>query len=71
MQLINGSAFRLPRMKVTASDGSVMEMHPRPVDIPVGRPIGEGLTGRDSQLDAAVRQLLRQIDGRERGSEQR
>jgi hypothetical protein len=31
------------------------------VDVPVSRPIGETYTGRDSQLDAAVRELLRQI----------
>jgi tricorn protease len=36
-----------------------MEMHPRPVDVAVERPIGESYTGRDSQLDAAVRELLK------------
>jgi len=36
---------------------------PRPVDIPVSRPIGETYTGKDSQLEAAVRELLRQIGG--------
>jgi hypothetical protein len=39
-----------------------MEMNPRPVDIPVQRPVGETLTGRDSQLDRAVRELLKQIN---------
>jgi hypothetical protein len=38
-----------------------MELNPRPVDIPVSRPIGESLTGKDSQLDTAVRELLRQL----------
>ena len=33
-------------------------MHPRPVDVLVERPIGESYTGRDSQLDAAVAELL-------------
>jgi hypothetical protein len=37
-----------------------MERNPRPVDVPVERPVGEGYSGKDSQLDAAVRELLRQ-----------
>ena len=37
-----------------------MEMHPRPVDIAVTRPVGESYTDRDSQLDAAVKELLKQ-----------
>ena len=68
--LIDGTNLRLPRMKITANDGSDMELHPRPVDIEVTRPIGETLTGRDSQLDAAVKELLRQL-GPSRGSSQR
>jgi tricorn protease len=59
--LIDGTTFRLPRMKITASDGTNMERNPRPVDIEVTRPIGETLTDRDSQLDAAVRELLKQL----------
>jgi hypothetical protein len=43
------------------ADGKDMELHPRPVDIQVTRPIGESYTGRDSQLDAAVKQLLSEI----------
>jgi tricorn protease len=39
-----------------------METNPRPVDIVVDRPVGE--TGRDSQLDAATRELLKQLDAR-------
>ena len=65
--LIDGSTFRLPRMKVTANDGTNMELNPRPVDVPVTRPIGESYTGRDSQLDAAVRELLNQIKSPEGG----
>jgi C-terminal processing protease CtpA/Prc len=38
--LIDGSTVRLPRMKVTANDGTNMELNPRPVDVPVSRPIG-------------------------------
>lgn len=59
--LIDGTNFRLPRMKVTANDGAVMERNPRPVDIEVTRPIGETLTDKDSQLDVAVRELLKQL----------
>lgn len=60
--LIDGSTLRIPFSKVTASDGSPMEMHPRPVDVPVQRPVGESYSGRDAQLDTAVRELLAQID---------
>ena len=38
-----------------------MEMHPRPVDLLVVRPIGESYSGKDSQLDAAVRELLGEL----------
>jgi Tol biopolymer transport system component/C-terminal processing protease CtpA/Prc len=62
--LIDGSAFRLPRIRITSADGKDMELHPRPVDIPVTRALGEGAAGRDSQLDAAVKTLLEQIDRR-------
>jgi C-terminal processing protease CtpA/Prc len=63
-QLIDGSVVRLPRMRVDAMDGTNMELNPRPVDVPVQRPVGESYTGRDSELDTAVRELLRQIDTR-------
>src|SRR5687767_4054879 len=59
--LIDGTTFRLPRMKVMANDSTVMERNPRPVDIEVTRPIGGTLTTRDSQLDVAVRELLKQL----------
>lgn len=59
--LIDGTNFRLPRMKITANDGTDMERNPRPVDIEVTRPIGETLTDHDSQLDVAVRELLKQL----------
>jgi tricorn protease len=57
----DGTTVRLPRQLVTGSDGKNMELNPRPVDVPVTRPIGESLSGKDSQLDAAVRELLTQI----------
>jgi tricorn protease len=65
-QLVDGSILRLPFIKITASDGSVMEMNPRPVDVAVTRPIGESYTGRDSQLDAAIRELLKEVGEREK-----
>ena len=60
-RLVDGSTLRLPRMRITAVDGTDMERHPRPVDIAVTRPIGETLTDKDSQLDAAIRALLARL----------
>jgi len=49
----------LPRMRIRGADGTDMEMHPRPVDVEVSRPLGEQATiGRDTQLDRAIRTLL-------------
>ena len=59
--LIDGSRFRLPRQKVQDSQGQIMELNPRPVDLLVVRPIGESTAGQDSQIDAAVRELLKTI----------
>jgi tricorn protease len=58
MELIDGSSMRTPGTLVQGSDGKNMENNPRPVDIAVTRPIGESYTGKDSQLDAAVKELL-------------
>ncbi len=63
--LIDGSGLRLPRQKIQDSNGQVMELNPRQVDLRVVRPIGESYTGKDSQLDAAVSELLKQIGARE------
>ena len=59
--LIDGSVLRIPGTKIFASDGTPMEMHPRPVDVPVTRPVGESYTSKDVQLDTAVAELLKQI----------
>jgi C-terminal processing protease CtpA/Prc len=59
--LIDGSTMRMPGTRITTMEGKDMELVPRPVDIPVSRPIGETLTGKDSQLDVAVRELLKQL----------
>jgi C-terminal processing protease CtpA/Prc len=58
--LLDGSStVRVPFERITDQHGNDMEMHPRPVDITVERPIGESYSGRDSQLDAAVAELLK------------
>ncbi len=62
--LFDGTSFRLPRQLVTGSDGKNMELNPRAVDVAVTRPIGESLQKKDSQLDAAVEELLREVGGR-------
>jgi hypothetical protein len=38
-----------------------MEMHPRPVDVAVERPLGERRTGKDRQLDAAIAELTKSL----------
>ena len=59
--LYDGTTLRLPRQLITGNDGQDMELNPRPVDIPVTRPIGESLSGKDSQLDKAVSEFLGQL----------
>ncbi len=58
LPLIDGTVFRIPFIRIETADGVNMERNPRPVDVPVTRPVGESYTGKDSQLDAAVRELL-------------
>lgn len=57
-RLLDGSTVRLPFITITTADGKPMEMAPRPVDVPVQRPLGEAQRGVDSELDAAMRVLL-------------
>jgi Tol biopolymer transport system component/C-terminal processing protease CtpA/Prc len=59
IQLLDGTVFRIPFVRVETADGVNMERNPRPVDVPVSRPLGETYTDHDSQLDAAVRELLK------------
>jgi tricorn protease len=54
----------MPGTRITTLEGKNMELEPRPVDIKVTRPIGESLIGMDSQLDTAVRELLKQVGPR-------
>lgn len=60
-RLSDGTVVRLPRMRVDDARGENMELAPRPVDVQVGRPPGEGASDRDSQLDAAVAELLARL----------
>ena len=60
--MLDGSILRLPRMRITANDGSDMELHPRPVDVAVSRALGESAQGRDSQIETAVKELLSQLE---------
>jgi C-terminal processing protease CtpA/Prc len=59
--LVDGSTMRMPSTRITTLEGTTMELNQRPVDIHVSRPIGESFAGKDSQLDTAVRELLRQL----------
>ena len=56
--LIDGSAVRVPGSRIQDLRGQTMEMHPRPVDVEVARPLGETETGSDAQLERAVKELL-------------
>ena len=60
-RLLDGTILRLPRVRITDRNGAPMEMHPRPVDVEVTRPIGESYGTKDSQLDKAVDVLLSEI----------
>lgn len=60
--LVDGSTFRLPRMRVRAADGSDMELAPRAVDEEVTNPLGEWQASQsDTQLYRAIRALLRRM----------
>ena len=61
VRLVDGSTLRLPRMRITAVDGTDMERHSRPVDSDATRAIGETFTDADSQLNAAIRALLAKL----------
>ena len=60
-RLLDGTILRLPRSRITDRTGAPMEMHPRPVDVEVKRPIGESYGPRDAQLDKAIEILLAQM----------
>ena len=60
-RLIDGSSVRVPGYRIRTSKDDDMEMHPRPVDVEVLRPLGETETGEDAQLKKAVDTLLGQL----------
>jgi len=60
-RLIDGSSVRVPGYRIRTSKDEDMEMHPRPVDVEVLRPLGETETGEDAQLKQAVDALLNQL----------
>jgi C-terminal processing protease CtpA/Prc len=59
VDLLDGSSLRLPASRIRDSKGEDMENNPRPVDLHVERPIGESYTGKDVQIDTAVKELLK------------
>jgi C-terminal processing protease CtpA/Prc len=62
VQLLDGTSFRIPFSKVTNRAGQSLEGDGRPVDVKVRRPLGESPAGKDTQLEAAVREMLKQVD---------
>jgi C-terminal processing protease CtpA/Prc len=62
IRLLDGTTFRVPTSTVTDHNGQVMEMHPRHVDVPVLRPVGESYSGQDIQLKTATNELMGQIE---------
>jgi tricorn protease len=61
-RLLDGTGFSLPRIKVATPEGEDLEGTGRAVDVDIALPVGEPARGKDSQLDAAVKTLLAQID---------
>jgi Tol biopolymer transport system component/C-terminal processing protease CtpA/Prc len=59
--LVDGSVVRLPGTRIQGAAGDDMELHPRPVDVTVERPLGETLAGKDAQLETAVSVLLKSL----------
>jgi hypothetical protein len=59
--MVDGTSVRLPFMRNAQLDQAALELASRTVDVPVDRPMGESYTGRDVQVEVAVRELLTQI----------
>ncbi len=64
LTMVDGSRVRIPRVKTLTLDGQNMENHPRPVDVPAARTLGEDERDIDSQLSVAVSTLLRGLPHR-------
>jgi tricorn protease len=63
INLLDGTWFRVPFIKVENLEGENLETESRNVDVYVERPLGESAQNKDSQLDSAIQCLLEQIDG--------
>jgi hypothetical protein len=59
VNLLDGTWFRVPFIKVANIEGDNLELGSRTVDVYVERPLGEDK--KDSQLDTAIENLLNQI----------
>ena len=57
--LVDGSVVRVPSTRIQGAAGDDMELHPRPVDVMVERPLGDSVAGKDTQIEAAVAELLK------------
>lgn len=60
---------RKPRqtiLRIITADCQPMEILPHPSDILKVRSMGESYTARDSQFDAAVKELLTEVDARKK-----
>ena len=64
VNLLDGTWFRVPFIKVANVDGENLELGSRTVDVFIERTLGESADNKDSQLDIAIEELLNQIDGR-------
>ena len=62
--LVDGSVVRVPGTRIQGAAGDDMELHPRPVDITIERPLGESAAGQDAQLEAAAAELLKELGPR-------
>jgi Tol biopolymer transport system component/C-terminal processing protease CtpA/Prc len=59
--MVDGTTVRLPFMTNAQLDGTPLELRPRAVDVAVERRMGESYEGKDTQLDAAVKELLSRL----------
>ena len=59
--MVDGTNVRLPFMRNAQLNNAALERASRDVDIKVDRPMGESYSGRDTQLERAVQELLTQI----------
>lgn len=61
LTLFDGTTLRMPFIRVRDAAGEDMELVPRPVDVRVDQPVGEGYGPTDVQLDAAIAALRQRL----------